>query len=301
MSESDPDGEAESTPSEDAEELSHGSIPWKVLGETDEPTGAGVLGHNTSGSGTNYGVMGQTDSSYNEAAGVYGKVIDGTADAVRADSRSGGGHAIRAVAESGAGFGYGIWVTNWATSGAAARAIYAETKSADSAAVVAENDGTNGQALQVDGWSGTTQSGSSFYQSSSQSVPNDDNEHRIEFDTVEEEDLGTYDTNAFEYNVIAPGVYHVDLNIVWSDTLTSGTQPVARIKSEKGGTVDTEAHNFRTVPTDTPDVTHSFSTTVRGLSSGDKIWATMDQDDSGGNKSFTTGNDFTHMQVTKIA
>jgi hypothetical protein len=54
------------------EPATHASATWKVLGQLDDPTGVGVLGHNTATSGTGYGVEGVTDSPDRGAAGVHG-------------------------------------------------------------------------------------------------------------------------------------------------------------------------------------------------------------------------------------
>ncbi len=82
---------------------------WKVRGEIDATDAAGVLGYNSSGSGTTYGVEGTVDSSNSDAAGVRGVATasNGRASGVYGESNSSSNGAA-GVYGYGAGAAYGV-------------------------------------------------------------------------------------------------------------------------------------------------------------------------------------------------
>jgi hypothetical protein len=86
---------------------------YKILGEIAQADAAAVLGKNTDGASTNYGVFGLTESSARGSAGVVGKATNGTT-AVKAET-TGRGDAILATT-SGEDYN-GVFGENTATSG----------------------------------------------------------------------------------------------------------------------------------------------------------------------------------------
>lgn len=83
MSDNTPDDELTSVSTSDRTSVTTSAISsaYKVLGQLDDPTGVGVLGHNTSTTGTAYGVEGVTDSADTEAVGVYGNAATAASNA----------------------------------------------------------------------------------------------------------------------------------------------------------------------------------------------------------------------------
>jgi hypothetical protein len=83
---------------QEAAVLPHDNRDYKILGEAGLPNGAGVVGHNTSGSGTAHGVDGVTDSD--AGAGVRARAANG-ARALHATADL--GQAVRAISKKSEG------------------------------------------------------------------------------------------------------------------------------------------------------------------------------------------------------
>lgn len=77
---------------------------YKILGKLSEKDAAGVLGQNTSNSGTTYGLRGEVDSTDSSAAGVHGEATDtnGSASGVTGVTQSNGGIFVVAGVEGDA-------------------------------------------------------------------------------------------------------------------------------------------------------------------------------------------------------
>lgn len=130
-----------------AEPTSHSGSTWKVLGETSDWTGIGVLGHATSGSGATNGVRGVVDSPDFDAHGVHGAATGTGGIGVFGFANDGDATAVRGEVganTSPGGTGYGIvgetQSTGWRSAGIYGNAnansgqvygVYALTNSVD--------------------------------------------------------------------------------------------------------------------------------------------------------------------------
>ena len=284
-----PDGTAD-----DPTPASHTTDDWKVLGTTDTTTGVGVLGHNTSGSGVSTGVQGVVDSTNVEAGGVRGIATTGRGVAVHADSTSGNGHAIRAKSNSGTGWGYGIWATNFASSGQYATGIYAETKAPNSTAVIAENDG-GGEALRARGWVGIDDLGAEAHQVTDIDVPGTNT--TVVYDDQIVDDRNEYDPTTGEFTCANPGTYQVEAQIEWPSTIPEETGLFVEI--HVNGSPD--IRNYQEVErANSAGPTQGISKTIRGLSAGDVITIVADHSDGTTTHSLTGIGTYAQLQITQL-
>lgn len=133
--------EGQSDGQNDVEPLSHTDLSWKVLGQLSSGDAAGVIGHNTSTDAGAVGVLGKSDASVDDSAGVKA-VTDNLGPAMVAQATSGNGVGLRAVSDEGSAIvaenndnlGAAISVDNTNSTGIA-NAVNADTESDEGEAI----------------------------------------------------------------------------------------------------------------------------------------------------------------------
>jgi hypothetical protein len=301
---------------------------YKVLGELSDSNGAaGVVGRNTASSGDTYGVVGETESDGNLAAGVQGVTtstnqgVDGRAY----DDESNLGEpatseSVGVMGRSDKSSGYGVlgWSTNHI-------GILGRSDDSNSAGVFAYNSTSNGTALHsngdalidgsqtvknsqtvdgnqtvkssqtvsgdqtVEGSHSVSKTGVEVYLGSSQSIAGSRTRTQIEFDTVVQDDFSGWDGANYQYEIPEDGTYQVSAQAAYL-TMPDGTLTEIWVSVNGADRINISARGTDTIVA---------SKALMGLSSGDSITVDTAQSDSSSHD-LNFGRNIVFLTVVKI-
>lgn len=252
---------------------SSGTDRHGLRGLTDSPgtDSAGVFGRATEGSGVTYGVQGVTQSVDAGAAGVRGEAIG-----------TGGTETYGVYGSSGSSAGYGLYA--------------AGDSRTDGNHEVTGTATVNGYVQADRGFRGNV--GASVFLSSDQTIAHNTNT-RIEFDSEVADDRNEFDTTAHEFTCAEPGDYQVQLQVQWMDKLSGQTTMYIRVFAGSNLRIF-QLYNIPGPSTETQWSCKNIGKVIKGLTVGDNIYASVEQDE-GVSRDLDGGSPVnTYMTVTQV-